>query len=206
MIDRQHEIKFSVEGPMQSHTQIGYSSGEFLWDDVLFEPDELYFFTRFQPKGGLSLRLFASTGSQVDFANSRLADQVLLEPSVDWNMNRFLLLNLQASLLTLDTKEGEKIIDAGVYDLRLIWQFSRRSFLRLTAQYTAIERNVDQYVYDVDANTHYMGRQLLYSYKINPQTVFFLGYSDNYLENDDLVKLEITDRTWFMKIGYAWMP
>jgi hypothetical protein len=51
-----------------------------------------------------------------------------------------------------------------------------------------------------------MGRQLLFSYKINPQTVFFLGYSDNLYEDDALDTLEKTDRTWFMKIGYAWTP
>ena len=78
--------------------------------------------------------------------------------------------------------------------------------MRLTAQYTDIEQNADEYVFDVDANTRFMGRELLFSYKINPQTVFFLGYSDNFFEDDDLLKLEETDRTWFMKIGYAWTP
>jgi len=36
--------------------------------------------------------------------------------------------------------------------------------------------------------------------------VFFLGYSDSLLDDDDLSKLTATDKTWFMKIGYAWMP
>ena len=38
------------------------------------------------------------------------------------------------------------------------------------------------------------------------QTVFFLGYSDRHIEDDDLDDLTITDRTYFLKIGYAWMP
>jgi hypothetical protein len=206
MIDRSSQLRIGANGPMQSRIDIAYSSGDFLWDDELYAVDELIFFAQLQPKGGLRLGVFASVGSQIDFENSRPADQILIEPSIDWNINRFLLLRLKAQFAELDTKQGAQIFDAGVYDLRLTWQFSRRSFLRLTAQYTDIDQNADEYTFDVDANTRYMGRELLFSYKINPQTVFFLGYSDNFFENDDLLKLEETDRTWFMKIGYAWTP
>jgi hypothetical protein len=206
MIDRATEVNYGVAGPMQSWTEVGYQRGDFLWDDILFERDETYFFTQIRPKGGLRLSLFAAIGSQIDFANSRLGDQVLFEPSVDWNINRHLLLKMEGTLINFDSKEGAQIFDASVYNLRLTWQFNRRSFLRLTTQYQDIERNVDEYIDDVDAKTRRMGRQLLFSYKINPQTVFFLGYSDNLYEDDALDTLEETDRTWFMKIGYAWTP
>ena len=156
--------------------------------------------------GGLELEMFMEYGSQVDFANSQLGDELRFEPSVEWNINRHLLLRLQATLVDLDTQEGEQIFDADLYDLRLTWQFNRRSFIRLTAQYQDIERNVDEYIDEVDASTRTLGRQLLYSYKINPQTVFFLGYSDNHLDDDTLNTFEETDRTFFMKIGYAWTP
>jgi len=206
MIDRASDISYGVGGPMQSWTEVGYQRGDFLWDDILFERDETYFFTRIRPRGGLNLKLFASTGSQIDFANSRLGDQVLIEPSVDWNINRHLLLAIEATLINFDSKEGAQIFDASVFNLRLTWQFSRRSFLRLTTQYQDIERNVDEYIDDVESRTRSMGRQLLFSYKLNPQTVLFLGYSDNLYEDDALDTLEKTDRTWFMKIGYAWTP
>ncbi|MGB5354893.1 MAG: hypothetical protein WBM54_14870, partial [Woeseia sp.] len=64
----------------------------------------------------------------------------------------------------------------------------------------------DQYIETVVAKRRGLGRQLLYSYKLNPQTVFFLGYSDNLLEDDDLTDMITTDRTVFMKVGYAWLP
>ena len=69
-----------------------------------------------------------------------------------------------------------------------------------------VERNTAVYVDEVDARTEDVGRQLLYSYKLNPQTVFFMGYSDALLDDDGLTKPTTTDRTWFMKIGYAWTP
>ena len=100
--------------------------------------------------------------------------------------------------------KGEKIFDANVFDTRLTWQFSVRSFVRLTIQSSDVSRNPDVYIEPVDARTRNIGRQLLYSYKINPQTVFFLGYSDQYVDEDDLDGLTASGRSWFMKIGYAW--
>jgi len=206
MIDRELEVNFGIGGPMQSWTQVSGSSRDLLWNDVLYKEEKVRFFTEMQPAGGLELGVFMSYGSQVDFANSRLADELVFEPFVDWNVSRHLLLKFQATLVDLDTQEGEQIFDADLYDLRLTWQFNRRSFIRLTAQYQDIERNVEEYIDEADANTRTLGRQLLYSYKINPQTVFFLGYSDNHLDDDALNTLEETDRTFFMKIGYAWTP
>ena len=102
--------------------------------------------------------------------------------------------------------DGEKIFDATLADTRLTWQFNVRSFIRLTVQYQDIERNPDVYIEPTDAREKDVGRQLLYSYKLNPQTVFFLGYSDSYVDDDSLDRLTAEDRTWFMKIGYAWTP
>jgi hypothetical protein len=49
--------------------------------------------------------------------------------------------------------------------------------------------------------------QLLFSYKINPTTVLFLGYSDNQFGGIDadgrLIDLTRADRTFFFKVGYA---
>jgi len=206
MLQREFETYFGFGASMQSWVQVGVLTRDVLWDDVLYKEEKLSLYTEFQPKGGLELGVWMRYGDQVDFSNSQLGDQLRIEPFVDWNLNKHLLLKLRATILDLDTKQGEQIFDAGVYDLRLTWQFNRRSFIRLTTQYQDIDRNVDEYIDEVNANTRNMGRQLLYSYKINPQTVFFLGYSDNHFEDDELNTLEETDRTWFVKVGYAWTP
>jgi len=56
----------------------------------------------------------------------------------------------------------------------------------------------------VDAETQQLFSQLLLAYKINPQTVFFLGYSDTRL-GDQRIDLKQANRTLFVKIGYAWL-
>ena len=206
VLEREIEGYLGVGGPLQSWLQIGGLSRDTLWDGVVYRENKISFYGEFKPRGGLSMGVFARTGDQVDFANSRLGDQVRIEPWMEWNINRHLLLRVESALVKLDTKAGEKVFDASIYDVRLTYQFSRRSFLRLTSQFRDVERNPDVYVDEVNAQSKRVGRQLLYSYKINPQTVFFLGYSDNHVDDDDLRGLEETDRTWFMKVGYAWTP
>jgi poly(3-hydroxybutyrate) depolymerase len=46
--------------------------------------------------------------------------------------------------------------------------------------------------------------QLLFSYKVNPRTVFFAGYSEGGAETQDF-DMTMTGRAVFLKIGYAWL-
>ena len=60
--------------------------------------------------------------------------------------------------------------------------------------------------FPVDPESRTLFNQLLFSYKLNPQTVFFLGYSDGYFGGDpSLDWLTQSDRTVFAKVGYAFV-
>jgi hypothetical protein len=197
-------MRLGLGGPLQSWTQIMMGAGSELESGIIFDKQWVAFFANMTPRSGLSLEFYTQIGDQIDYDNTRLGDQVFLQPSVKWNINRNFLLDVRGIFANLDTKEGEKIFDASVIDARLTWQFSVRSFLRVTLQQSETSRNPDVYVDEVDANSKDVGRQLLYSYKINPQTVFFLGYADQYVDEDHLDALTASDRSVFMKIGYAW--
>jgi len=206
VLEEEIESYFHISGPRQSFVQIGGLTRDVLFDGITFKQNKLSVYAEIKPKGGLYLGIWARIGDQVDFANSRLGDEVRLQPKIEWNATQYLMLRLQSSLVTLDSKEGPNIFEAKVHDVRATWQFSVRSFVRLTVQHQDIKRNQAVYVDQVDARSRNVGRQLLYSYKLNPQTVFFLGYSDRYVDDDELSSLTATDRTLFMKIGYARMP
>ena len=47
--------------------------------------------------------------------------------------------------------------------------------------------------------------QLLFSYTINPQTALYLGYTESQFDVQELDGLTPSDRTFFFKIGYAWV-
>jgi hypothetical protein len=203
-VERDVGMRLSVVGPMQSWVQISFETGSELENGIIFDKQEIGYYINLTPRRGLSLEFYAQTGDQIDYSNTRLGDQVYLQPSVKWNINRNFLLDLRSIFASLDTKDGEKIFDASVVDARMTWQFSVRSFVRVSLQHSETTRNPDVYIDEVDTRSKDVGRQLLYSYKINPQTVFFLGYADQYVDEDRLEHLTASDRSVFMKIGYAW--
>ncbi len=206
LLERDTSLRFNLNGPMQSFFQSRITRADEVWEGVRYDLNHYGAFGEFQPRGGLLAGLLMRFGDQIDYSNDRLADNLLLEPFLNWNVNRNLLLRFRGVYQRLETLDGEKIFDAIVADTRLTWQFNLRSFVRLTVQYQDVEKNQSVYVDEVDAREKEVGRQLLYSYKLNPRTVFFLGYSDLYVDNDDLDELEASDRTWFMKVSYAWTP
>ena len=49
-----------------------------------------------------------------------------------------------------------------------------------------------------------VGRQVLYSYKVNPQTAIYVGYSDEHAGTEEY-DLTQTARSLFIKLSYAWV-
>jgi hypothetical protein len=85
-----------------------------------------------------------------------------------------------------------------------MYYFNVRAFVRAILQYTDIERDPALYTFPVEERTRRLFQQYLFSYKLNPQTVLFVGYSDNASNvNVPSIDLQQTNRTLFIKIGYA---
>jgi hypothetical protein len=127
---------------------------------------------------------------------------LVLSPLAEFGFGRHVSLNLRHNFQRLDLK-GTEILQANLSQLRLVYNFNVRAFIRLILQHLYVSRNTELYQFPVDAITQTFFTQLLFSYKLNPQTVLFLGYSDNYLGMTD-VDITQSDRTFFIKLGYAW--
>ncbi len=160
-----------------------------------------------QPFGGKEIEFFADFGKRIDFDNSRLANGLSLQPELQFNLGKYLEMCLRHTYEKLDTRNtDENIFTANLSDIRLTWQFNVRSFLRLVVQHQDIKRDPALYIDEVDGRSRSLATQLLYSYKVNPQTVLFLGYSDAAEDGDMLSSFTKTNQTLFAKIGYAWLP
>ncbi|HSC14190.1 MAG TPA: DUF5916 domain-containing protein, partial [Gammaproteobacteria bacterium] len=206
-INRNLQPYISFEGPMQSYAELGGGTREEYWNGVIYDLQGLFMYGQFRPRSGLNINMQLQDGEQIDFANSRLADARGYRPQIEWNATRHLLMRLRYSSDRLSTKEGAMIFDAKLTDLRLTWQFNVRSFVRLTLQDQDIERNVAAYLNPAtDPRTESLATQLLYSYKLNPQTVLFAGYSDSAIDDALTGNVEMTGRTLFFKLSYAWTP
>ena len=207
LLERSLQPFFSFSGPLQSFMQIGVGPREEFWNGQVYEMQGAFMFGQLRPRSGLNINMQVRRGEQIDYANSRLADQRRIQPTIDWNATRHLLVRLRYTSDRLSSKAGPTVFDAKLTDVRLTWQFNVRSFVRLTVQNQDIERNVDSYNNRLtDPSTSSRNSQLLYSYKLNPQTVLFAGYSNNFSEDDVTLALEETGRTLFFKLSYAWTP
>jgi len=207
LLRRNRQVFVNMNARRESFFRLALSTRQEYWDGRLYDIDSTFALVRLRPVGSLFLGFAAGTGEQIDFTNSQLGEQFFIEPFMEWNPTRRLRIGLQGTVSSLETRTGEKIYDAALVDLRTTWQFNARSYLRLTLQDQSVERNLAQFdpaIFDERATTR--ASQLLYAYELNPQTVVFAGYSDKYIDNDDYSKLTRTDRTFFLKFSYAWVP
>ena len=72
-------------------------------------------------------------------------------------------------------------------------------------QRTVQKNDPSRFVRPVEAETEDVFSQFLFSYKLNAQTVLFLGYSDSRFGIEERFELTQSDRTLFVKIGYAFL-
>ncbi|MCZ6757935.1 MAG: hypothetical protein O7C39_06610, partial [Bacteroidetes bacterium] len=104
----------------------------------------------------------------------------------------------------------QKIFTANLSELRLVYNFNVRTFVRAIVQYRHTSRNPDAYASTVERTTKSVFGQFLFSYKLNPQSVLFIGYTDNRNGSTgadfQIVPFTQIDRSVYLKIGYAWRP
>ncbi|HSG27990.1 MAG TPA: hypothetical protein VLA34_05875, partial [Candidatus Krumholzibacterium sp.] len=165
----------------------------------------------FRPTGSLLLYFNHTLGDIVDYDNARQAKILTLGPGFELLVGRKLSLGYEHAWERLTVMGGRELYTANVGRFRLKYQFDRRMFLRANVQYVRVDRDTGLYLSDYNDMDEQVMSQFLFAYTINPQTVLYMGYSDNFYGADtggpdpSLIGLTQTDRTFFMKIGYAWV-
>ncbi len=205
LLEEEWEMYGSVQGPLQSFFEIGGGVRDRYWDGILFDEQFFNIFAEAKPRRGVSLSTFIRISEEIDFANTDIGDQLRVSPRVSLNIGDHLSTSLRHTFRNLK-RDGGTVFTANQADFRVGYQFDLRQRLRLTVQYTDIERDPSLHVDEVDERSTSLGTQLIYSYKVNPRTVLFAGYSDNSFEDDSVDSLTTTDQTLFFKVGYAWEP
>jgi len=202
LLHRVISANFNYEGPMQSHASLYGEYGSDRYNDKTFK-NILWLSgcAGIRPSSLLFAHLSWRYGDQIDFANTRLGTRYQLHPSIELLLGLHLRMELNYTWETLNI-DADRLYTANASRMKFTYQFTKRMFLRAIFQYLDYDRNTSLYVDDVDAETQTLFSQFLFSYKINPHTVFFLGYSDNYY-GDQLINFTQTNRTLFTKLGYA---
>ena len=203
LLNRSASLWFSYNGTMQSYlfvrgwrTREAYNRKEF---------DQTYFYL----EGGLwptsNLFVYVSTifGDEIDYANTRLGNRIQVTQNSSYNLGKHLRLSLAHTYERMSVQDA-RLYTANISQLSAVYQFNVRAFFRAVLQRVHYDYNTSNYTFDIDSQFKRFFTQLLFSYKINPRTVLFLGYSDNYFGSQEY-GLTRSDRTFFIKIGYAWV-
>ncbi len=202
-------MALGFEGPLQTSLSINPDRFYSYFEGKDFTIDRLNTWFSIQPTGYLDFSVFGQFGEAIDFDNVREAGLVRLSPSLDLRLGPAVELGLDHTLQRLSTA-GRSIFTANLSQVRAVYNFTTRLFVRTIVQFRHTRRNPDLYTDEVDRISKALFTQLLFSYKLNPQSVIFIGYSDNRLGETDMLYNQIpltpSDRTVFLKLGYAWRP
>jgi len=189
------------EGPLQSYGTVIARANREYYAGTLYNVDDIYAEAFFKPFNGFSVGAYVNPGNAIDYGNVRPARRLLFGPYLEAGLGRHLNLNLSHNLERL-ASEGRRTYTANLLQARLIYNFSMRAFARAILQYRDVDRDPARYAAPVDKVSRSLFTQLLFSYKLNAKTVLFLGYSGQLLGNQD-IDLTRSDRTFFLKLGYA---
>lgn len=141
----------------------------------------------------MRLSLYVEYASRIDYTNEQLGDVLTTQSQAVWDINNHWQLDVRHNYSHLDDYQGRRVFTANLVDFRLYYKFSMRAMLKLILQFEDIDRNEDAYFYQVSEINKDYGSQLVYSYKINAQTLFYLGYSDKGYQDDSLKALSVTN-------------
>ena len=188
-------------GPMQTYIELTGILGKRSFFGREFDISVVNFSATNQPSGHLLLQLAGAYGDQIDFTNAQQGKKLMLNPIITLKSGRHLSLTLD-HVYERATVNAGRLYTANVTNFNFIYQFNRRAFLRTILQYVDYDYNVDNYIYPRDPKYKSLFTQILFSYKLNPQTVLFLGYSDIYY---GFQQIPLTQNRWtlFLKVGYA---
>jgi hypothetical protein len=205
VLEDEYEMWLQVQGPMQSFVSFDVGTRDRFFNRREFRNQKFFnFFTEFSPLKSLYAYLEANGGNHIDFVKTRPGQRLRVNPHVRYRATRNLEVRAGHTFERLNI-DGGRLFTANVTEARAMYQFNLRTFLRVLMQYTDIKRNTVLYQdVPVNARSKRLFPQILFSYKINPQTVLFVGYSSTRLANDVSIDLLENDRTLFVKIGYAW--
>jgi hypothetical protein len=109
------------------------------------------------------------------------------------------------SWVNVDPGDGggsRRLFTADVGRIKATYTFTARTFLRLIGQIVETRRDPSLYTFEVAPKDSVVTASALFAYKINWQTVLYLGYGDNrtLLEDNNYAK---AGHQFFLKVSYA---
>ncbi|MEP7010766.1 MAG: DUF5916 domain-containing protein [Acidobacteriota bacterium] len=196
--------KLTFDGAHNSYTELSYKFERIRSGDRIFDRRYLEYYSEISPSRRFGqITLMGFIGDDVDFGNSRPGKGGSVKLTSVIRPGQHLDLQLSATKRWLDVDSG-RFLTADLARLRANYNFNSRTFLRLIGEEirtsTDLARRPVPGVGEERKKTR-TGSALL-GYKLNWQTVLFLGIGDA-RTLDDQGDLAPVSRQAFFKVSYA---
>ena len=96
-----------------------------------------------------------------------------------------------------------RLFTSDVARLKAVYTLNARSWLRLIGQWVETERDAALYRDETTAHAADLSGSVTFAYKLNWQTVLYVGYSDLQELEPERDTLEPASRELFLKVSYA---
>jgi hypothetical protein len=196
------QLEGGFQGPLQSDLFIAAAAEKEFFNGETFDLNRAFFHFEMQPSGMVKLDLSGDFGDEIDSFNTQKGDLLNVSPGVELKLGKHINVNFNHSYQRLDVEDG-RLFTENLSETRFFYYFNVRTLVRLILQYRTIDNDPNLFPTPVAPRSEDLFLQFLASYKLNPRTVVFVGYSDNYVGAGN-VGLTQTNRTFFIKLGYAW--
>jgi len=220
LIEKEFDVNAQLNAGMNSYFRLSYSNRDLVGlrkdksnlaidgNATLFTENQFSLYGEVKPMLGLFINSNFRYGDAIDYRNNRLGRIKQWRSRANWNIDKHLELKVQHTFRQLDA-DSANVFTARLTDFRATYQFNVLSFIRFSLIYNNTNRNAANYIYsnpeDITQSSKNVSTELLYAYKLNPQTVFYLGYSDRHDTEQGFSDLDQNQRSVFMKFSYAWM-
>jgi hypothetical protein len=204
LLDQEAEVQLTLQGPLESYLVVQPSHRREWHGGEEFEMSGLALSLTLNPSRDIETWVALASGGQVDYANVQSGDAVNLELGLIYRLGRHLRFEIEDIHETMDVDQGW-LYRANIAQFEGTWQLDVRTFIRAILQHVAYDFNAELYEDGRGSESDELYAQLLFSYKVNPRTVVFVGYSED-SRGDAAYPLTTASRGVFAKLGYAWVP
>lgn len=199
---------FGLDAKWNTFVRLRYETDAVRTGDSVFHQDRFVWVFQTNPGRVLqSVYVDGFVGGDIDFANVRRAHGGRVSASAYARATDHLEFQLIGDRRWVDVSRAdgaprERLFTATVARVRATYNLNARSFFRAIAQWVETKRDPSLYASTVAAREGTFSASALFAYKLNWQTVLFLGYGDERERAAD-ERFAPVGRQLFLKVSYA---
>ena len=204
LLFRQIGLGTEFDGRFNSYSRMSYRWERVRAGDRILERPHVEAYFEISPSRAVSqLSLNTSVGDDVDFDGARRGTGGIVTLGASLRPGSSLVIRLDASRRWLDLPQG-RLFTAQVGRVKATYTFTARCFLRLIGQTVQVVEDPALSAVAVAPRSNDFTGSALFAYKLDWQTVLFVGYGDERSLADLTGRLERANRELFLKVSYAW--